>query len=335
MSHLSIGVVLLVLAFTPALSELCNPQDKKVLLQIKKELGNPSNLSSWNPTTDCCDNNWEGVTCGAQDQSYRVYVLDLTDVYLPKPHPIPPSIGNLPYLKMLRFNMIPNMVGTIPPIIAKLTNLRSLSITYTSISGQIPLFLSQMKTLESIDFSYNKLSGNLPHWLPSLPNIFSLSLDRNRFSGPIPDSFGSFPEGFTYLTLSGNRLTGNIPATLAKLDLKIVDLSKNMLEGDASLLFGSAKHTERIYLANNRFSFDLGKVGLSKILMILDVSHNRLYGTLPKRLPSLKHLIWLDVSYNNLCGEIPQGGNMKDISDSAYAHNNCLCGSPLPTCKRF
>ncbi|KAK7400238.1 hypothetical protein VNO78_11439 [Psophocarpus tetragonolobus] len=335
MSHSSILLVVLVLSFSAALSELCNPQDKQTLLQIKKELGNPSNLSSWIPHTDCCNNNWEGVTCGSETESYRVYELDFSDVYLPKPHPIPPSIGNLPYLKTLYINMMPNIVDTIPSTIAKLTNLRHLSIKYTSISGQIPLFLSQMKTLESINFSNNKLSGKLPAWLPSLPNIYSISLDSNRFSGAIPYSFGSFREGFALLSLSDNRLTGKIPATLGKLDLKLVDLSKNMLEGDASLLFGSAKHSDTIRLANNMFAFDLGKVGLSKNLMILDVSHNRLYGMLPKGLTSLKDLLSLDVSYNNLCGEIPQGGKMKGFYDSAYAHNKCLCGSPLPSCKPF
>ncbi|KAK7400240.1 hypothetical protein VNO78_11441 [Psophocarpus tetragonolobus] len=341
MSHLNILLVVLALAITGALSELCHPQDKQTLLQIKKELGNPDSLSSWIPTNDCCKDNWEAISCGTEADSYRVYALVLKDLNLPKPYPIPPSIGNLPYLKFLSISftqnigIIPNIVGPIPPTITKLTMLRQLTITNTNISGHIPYFLSQIKTLDSIDLSYNKLSGYLPTWLPSLPNLISINLDSNRFSGPIPDSFGSFRKGFWLLSLAKNRLTGKIPATFAKLDGDIVDLSMNKLDGDASLLFGPRKYTMKIFLQYNMFAFDFGKLEFPKTLVMLDVSHNRIYGTLPKGLATLKNLVSLDVSYNNLCGKIPQGGNMKFFTEYVYAHNKCLCGSPLPSCKHF
>ncbi|KAK7400239.1 hypothetical protein VNO78_11440 [Psophocarpus tetragonolobus] len=231
MSHLSILLVFLALAFTGALSELCHPQDKQALLQIKKEFGNPDSLSSWIPTTDCCNENWFGVSCSTQTESYRVFWLKLYALNLPKPYPIPPSFGNLPYLKYLSISSTDNIVGPIPPTIAKLTMLRELTVKNTNLSGPIPHFLSQIKTLESIDLSFNKLSGNLPAWLPSLPNISSINFDSNSFSGTIPDSFGSFRKGFSLLSLSSNRLTGNIPTTFAKLDVEIVNLSANKLEG--------------------------------------------------------------------------------------------------------
>ena len=333
MSHLSILFLLLVaLSFTPALSELCNPLDKQALLQIKRELGNPTNLSSWNPKTDCCNNNWVGVSCDTVTPTYRVDNLDLSEIYLTKPYPIPPSIGNLPYLKFLFITNSPNIVGTIPTTITKLTKLRELYIRYTSVSGQIPHFLSQMKTLQFLEFSNCKLSGNLPTWLPSLPDLYGVAFDNNRISGAIPDSFGFVSKRFGYMTLSGNRLSGKIPSSLGKLDLKTVDLSRNKLEGDASVLFGSEKRTEMIYLAHNLFAFDFGKVRVPKVLDSLDVGHNRLYGTLPKGLTSLKNLYRFDVSYNKLCGEIPRGGKLQEIDESFYANNKCLCGSPLPAC---
>ncbi|KHN39165.1 Polygalacturonase inhibitor 2 [Glycine soja] len=105
-----------------------------------------------------------------------------------------------------------------------------------------------------------------------------------------------------------------------------------MLEGDASVLFGSEKDTVQINLGKNNLAFDLGKVEFSEILAILDLRHNRIYGTLPQGLTALKHLTKLNVSNNNLCGEIPQGGNLQRIKVNSYAHNKCLCGSPLPAC---
>ena len=114
-----------------------------------------------------------------------------------------------------------------------------------------------------------------------------------------------------------------------------MDLSENMLEGDASVLFGANKvNLQKINLAKNLLAFDLGKIRLSKSkdLEGLDLRNNRIYGTLPKVLTSLKYLKSLNVSYNNLCGQIPQGGKLQRFDESSYAHNKCLCGSPLPSC---
>ncbi|ESW31017.1 hypothetical protein PHAVU_002G201900 [Phaseolus vulgaris] len=330
-SSLSIILVILV-SLRTALSELCNPQDKQALLQIKKDLGNPTTLSSWLPTTDCCNRTWLGVLCDTDTQTYRVNNLDLSGHNLPKPYPIPSSLANLPYLNFLYIGGINNLVGPIPPAIAKLTQLHYLYITHTNVSGAIPDFLSQIKTLVTLDFSYNALSGTLPPSISSLPNLGGITFDGNRISGAIPDSYGSFSKLFTAMTISRNRLTGKIPPTFANLNLAFVDLSRNMLEGDASVLFGSDKNTKKIHLAKNSLAFDLGKVGLSKNLNGLDLRNNRIYGTLPQGLTQLKFLQSLNVSFNNLCGEIPQGGNLKRFDVSSYANNKCLCGSPLPSC---
>ncbi|KAK7363233.1 hypothetical protein VNO77_05367 [Canavalia gladiata] len=331
---LSILLLPLVLLLIPTtLSQQCNPQDKKALLQIKKELGNPTSLSSWLPTTDCCNRTWQGVLCDTDTKTYRVNNLDLSDLNLPKPYPIPPSIANLPYVNFLSIRNNPNLVGVIPPAIAKLTKLHYLYISHTNISGNIPDFLSQIKSLVTLDFSYNTLSGTLPASISTLPNLVGITFDGNRLSGPIPESYGSFSKLFTSMTISRNQLSGKIPASLANLNLAFVDLSRNMLQGDASVLFGSQKNTQKIILAKNSLAFDLGKVGLSKNLEGLDLRNNHIYGTLPEGLTALKFLHRLNVSFNSLCGEIPQGGNLQRFDVSSYLYNKCLCGSPLPPCK--
>ncbi|XP_057417680.1 polygalacturonase inhibitor 2-like [Lotus japonicus] len=319
--------------FTPSLSEKCNPQDKTALLQFKKELGNPAKLSSWNATTDCCDPAWEGVSCDTDTKTYRVNDLDLSGFSLPSPHPIPPSVGDLPHLNILSLRNIPNLIGPIPSAITKLTSLHYIYISQTGISGNIPDFLSQIKTLVTFDFSYNKLTGPLPSSISTLPNLVGITANDNKLSGAIPDSYGSFSNLFTSLTLNRNQLSGKIPASLSKLNLAFVDLSMNMLEGDASVFFGSKKNTQKIILARNSLAFDLGKVGLSSNLNTIDLRNNRVYGKLPQELTGLKFLKKLNVSYNSLCGQIPQGGNLQRFDVYSYAHNKCLCGSPLPACK--
>ncbi|CAK8578084.1 unnamed protein product [Lathyrus sativus] len=310
---------------TLSLSEQCNLYDRNTLLQIKKELGNPTKLSSWNPTTDCCDN-WYGVSCDYNTSLYRVIHLGFDNLDLPQPVQIPPSITNLPFLLCLSLDNNPNLVGTIPPTIANLTRLEYFFLSHTSISGEIPNTLSKNKRLLSLDFSNSKLTG-------PLPNIGGIIFSGNKLTGTIPESYGSFPESFTVLNLSRNRLSGKVPASLAKLNLLFVELEHNMLEGDASVFFGSKKSTFKILLGKNSFSFDIGKVGLSKDLRALDLSNNKIYGSLPEGLTKLKYLHELNVSNNNLCGQIPKGGEMQRFDDSSYAHNKCLCGSPLVACK--
>jgi hypothetical protein len=70
----------------------CHPEDKKILLQIKKELNNPTFLSSWEPQTDCCNFKWFGVSCSSLTND-RVTDLIISNVTLTSQ--FPPSIGNI------------------------------------------------------------------------------------------------------------------------------------------------------------------------------------------------------------------------------------------------
>jgi Leucine-rich repeat (LRR) protein len=262
-----------------SLSHKCNPHEKPHLLKIKNELGNPPQLSSWNPNTDCCEE-WVGIVCSfhrerdilcntGDHEFYAVNILNLSNLDLPEPLPIPPSIIDIPSLNTLSFDHIPNLIGSIPPSIARLTKLEHFFIRHTNISGEIPNAFSQMKSLVGITLTNNKLTGTLPETLPSLPNLRGIAFNDNHLTGPIPESYGSFSNSFTVLSVAHNRLSGKIPASLAKLNLTVVGLSWNELEGDPSVFFGSAKRTEYMLLERNLFTFDIGIADLPKNLKLL------------------------------------------------------------------
>ena len=108
-----------------SLSELCDPNDKKVLLQIKQAFNNPHVFSSWNPSTDCCINNhrggWNSVAC--DEKTHRVaaiFVLEKGDLA----GPIPPQVSDLPYLEEIEFHKQPNLTGPIPHSLTKLRSLK-------------------------------------------------------------------------------------------------------------------------------------------------------------------------------------------------------------------
>ncbi|OIT26833.1 PREDICTED: polygalacturonase inhibitor-like [Nicotiana attenuata] len=319
--------LLLVFSF-PSLSHSvrCNPKDKKVLLKIKNDLRNPYHLASWDPNTDCCY--WYVVKCDRKTN--RINALTVFQANISGQ--IPAAVGDLPFLETLQFHHITNLTGTIPPTIAKLTNLKMLRLSFTNLSGPIPQFLSQLKNLFLLELNYNQFTGTIPSSLSELPNLLAIHLDRNKLTGQIPESFGNFRGQIPSLYLSHNSLTGPVPKSLGNLNFTTLDFSRNKLEGDVSFLFGKNKAIQIIDLSRNTLQFDISKVEFPESLTWLDLNHNRIFGRLPQGLKDLQ-LQNLNVSYNRLCGQIPQGGKLQSFDVYSYFHNKCLCGSPLPECK--
>ncbi|XP_022925061.1 polygalacturonase inhibitor-like [Cucurbita moschata] len=316
------------LFFTISFAELCNPNDKKALLNIKKAFNNAYYFASWKPEEDCCT--WYSVEC--DENSHRIISLDIsTDNEISGQ--IPPYVGDLPFLQSLMLHKLPNLVGPIQPALAKLHNLKHLDISWTNISGTIPDFLSSLTKLTYIRLSFSNLSGAIPSSLSKLPNLKFLQLDRSKLTGQIPYSFGDFKAKGFYLYLSHNKLSGKIPPSLSRVDFESVDLSRNKLEGDASMIFGVHRHTWKVDLSRNLLEFDMSKVVFSTSLFMLDLNHNKIYGGLPPQMTKLSNLNSFNVSYNRLCGQIPKGGELQRFDVYSYFHNKCLCGAPLESCK--
>ncbi|AEE75158.1 Leucine-rich repeat protein FLOR 1 [Arabidopsis thaliana] len=320
--HLSIFFSILFITLPSSYS--CTENDKNALLQIKKALGNPPLLSSWNPRTDCCTG-WTGVEC----TNRRVTGLSVTSGEVSGQ--ISYQIGDLVDLRTLDFSYLPHLTGNIPRTITKLKNLNTLYLKHTSLSGPIPDYISELKSLTFLDLSFNQFTGPIPGSLSQMPKLEAIQINDNKLTGSIPNSFGSFVGNVPNLYLSNNKLSGKIPESLSKYDFNAVDLSGNGFEGDAFMFFGRNKTTVRVDLSRNMFNFDLVKVKFARSIVSLDLSQNHIYGKIPPALTKL-HLEHFNVSDNHLCGKIPSGGLLQTFEPSAFAHNICLCGTPLKAC---
>ncbi|KAD6119721.1 hypothetical protein R6Q59_025730 [Mikania micrantha] len=310
---------------TISISHPCNKNDEKVLFQIKKSLGNPYHLASWQKTLDCC--HWYCVKCNKT--TGRIIQLNIFAGNISGQ--IPPEVGDLPYLQQIMFHKLTNLTGNIPSSITKLTHLTMLFLSNTNLSGPVPSFLSKLKSLNYLDLSFNSFTGSIPPELAELTEVTGIRLDRNKLTGAIPESFGTFTGNLQYLYLSHNQLTGDIPRSLGYLNFTSIDFSRNQLTGDLSMFFGTNKTIQIADVSRNNFQFNLSKVELPASLTSLDLNHNKIYGGLPATLTGLR-LQYLNVSYNRLCGKIPQGGDLQKFDITEYFHNRCLCGSPLPEC---
>ncbi|GJS58821.1 polygalacturonase inhibitor protein precursor [Tanacetum coccineum] len=318
-SFFTFTFIITLLYFTLPLSfaQRCNPKDEKNLLRIKRSLGNPSILATWTRNSDCCK--WEYVECDL----YNDRINSLTIISANISAQIPNSLGSLLYLETVIFRKLTNLTGQIPATITKLRHLKTLTISWTNLSGPIPSFLSQLKSLTALDLSFNNFNGSIPPELATLSNLETLHLDRNKLTGPVPDSFGTFTGNVPAIYLSHNLLNGTVPKSLAQVNFTWLDLSKNRLQGDLSVFFGTNKTIEAADFSRNMFEFNFSKLNeFPESLASLDLNHNRIYGNLPET------LIRLDLErlngFDNLRSEsvAPPQWTMRNIDDSgALTHS--------------
>ncbi|KAJ6829173.1 polygalacturonase inhibitor-like [Iris pallida] len=328
-------LLLLTLFFSSSSSSRCHDGDKKALLAFKDSFFSSSLDATWLESTDCCS--WHEVLC--DKATGRVNFLQFNNNFPPAVllnGSIPAAVGDLSALEVLVFRGHPALVGPIPPQLTKLKKLYVLTIAGTGVSGPVPSFLSKLSSLQQLDLGRNSLSGAIPPSLGSLAGLTHIDLYDNQLTGTIPASlFSKMSKQYgAFLDLSGNKLTGKIPSSFGNVEFVYIYLSDNRLTGDASFLLGKSRTGPyRVNLTRNGFEFDLSKVEFPETLGRLDISHNKIYGSIPDQITQLRDLLWLDVSYNKLCGKIPSGGSFPLFYEKYYAHNKCLCGEPLQPCK--
>ncbi|WOL12363.1 polygalacturonase inhibitor 1-like [Canna indica] len=311
----------------PVASIDCNNGDREALLKIKAALGNPPQLSSWIPATNCCAS-WDNLYCDTD--TGRVYNVYIYSADVSPGAALPAAFGDLSALESLSLQDMPGLTGPIPPSFAKLSRLYLLSISNTSVSGAIPGFLTTTN-LSALVLPNNKLSGPIPRALSRLPYLRYVDLSNNELSGAIPP--GLLHGDYQFLILSGNRLTGEIPKSYGEGDVNTIDVGRNRLTGNPAFLFNRTRPTKKLDLSWNELDFDITRAELPWQLEYLDLSHNRIRGGVPKSLKDLYQLLVLNLTYNQLCGEIPTGRAMTRHSADSYLHNKCLCGTPLPPCR--
>ncbi|KAL6325041.1 hypothetical protein AAG906_022249 [Vitis piasezkii] len=147
------------------------------------------------------------------------------------------NFSSLAYLDLNSNNLqgsVPDGFGHLPGNLGKLCNLRTLKLSFNSISGEITGFMDGLSecvngsSLESLDLGFNdKLGGFLPDALGHLKNLKSLRLWSNSFVGSIPNSIGNL-SSLKEFYISENQMNGIIPESVGQLSaLVAVDLSEN------------------------------------------------------------------------------------------------------------
>ncbi|KAL3753562.1 hypothetical protein ACJRO7_000898 [Eucalyptus globulus] len=204
-------------------------------------------------------------------------------------------------------------------------SLETLDVSFTNILGRIPDSIGNLRKLSRLDLVDCNLSGLIPSSMKNLSELTYLDLCCNNLTGSVPP-FGAL-RNLTQITLSDNALTGHITSVGWEdlLNLEILDMQNNALEGDVPPTLFTLPRLENILLSNNGFNGQLiiypnvSSYQLSK----LDLNSNILQGSVPASIFELQGLSYLSLSYNNFSGsmniDMLQGLGNLTLLDLSYS----------------
>lgn len=265
---------------------------------------------------------------------------------------IPDSFGKLSSLLWL---MLANnsLSGEIPPELGNCNSLLWLNLANNQFLGKIPPELAKMGSNPSATFASNQqnervIAGSgeclaMKRWIPAdyPPFSFVYTILTRKSCRSIWDrllkgnslfpvcSVGSKVRTYKisgYLQLSGNKLSGDLPQDIGKMqNFSMLHLGFNQLQGKLPSQIGMLPLVV-LNITRNEFSGEIPtEIGDIKCLQNLDLSYNNFSGSFPASLNNLAELNKFNISYNPLIsGVVPTTGQLATFEKDSYLGNPLL-----------
>ena len=173
------------------------------------------------------------------------------------------------------------------------------------LGGELVPEFKAISSLVSINLSRNSISSEIPTEFGEMSGLQELHLERNDLSGRIPSSW---PPNIEILSLSRNSLSLGIPGEVFTSSLEEIDLSGNAFTGEIPQeMYIESTALRKVDLSSNRLEGTLpGGIGGLFDLEILKLGNNRFEGELSGAIFT-SSLTFFDVELNRIEGEIPSG----------------------------
>uniref|UniRef100_A0A0E0KMB4 Leucine-rich repeat-containing N-terminal plant-type domain-containing protein n=1 Tax=Oryza punctata TaxID=4537 RepID=A0A0E0KMB4_ORYPU len=235
-----------------------------------------------------------------------------------------------------------DLTGPMPPFHWSLGGLIHLSVENNQLSGGLPPLLMNCTNLENLNVRNNRLSGVIPVGLLSFEKLGALLLGGNQFHGVIPWDI-CLNNYLHFIDLSNNRFSGEIPGCLysifwSELPMYYEDdpFIGNIIQRRQTSVEFTTKGESLTYmgmplelmtgidLSMNRLSGTIpSPVGFLRQLKSLNLSHNKLVGSIPDTFMYLREMESMDLSHNHLNGSVPvELADLSFLSFFSIAYNN-------------
>ncbi|KAK9226202.1 hypothetical protein WN943_011249 [Citrus x changshan-huyou] len=238
--------------------------------------------------------------------------LDLTDVNISSA--VPPTLANLSSLISLSLSES-FLHGEFPTEIFQLPNLRLLEkltildLAFSKIVGEVPPALMNLTQLTQLSLAFNhQLTGPIPYWLMNLNKLSLLSFRGSKLSGHIPIEISNLTQ-LQKLYFAANQLEGSIPSSFFELkNLVELELAGNKLSGtlDINKFLLNMKSLEVLVLSSNKLSLltETTVNTYSKNISVIGLRSCNLT-EFPHFLYNQKFLDSVDLSSNRIAGQVP------------------------------
>jgi Leucine-rich repeat (LRR) protein len=110
-----------------------------------------------------------------------------------------------------------NLSGIIRDSFEPFTDLRFLDLSRNRFTGTLPQSLFDSSTLEIFYISENALTGSIPSNYGNALRLRDLYINNNMLAGTVPPVMPGQLPNLTEFLLSGNDLTGTMPASICAL----------------------------------------------------------------------------------------------------------------------
>ncbi|KAF6986840.1 LOW QUALITY PROTEIN: hypothetical protein CFC21_004553 [Triticum aestivum] len=251
------------------------------------------------------------------------FVTNLTSLYVLNVHgnqlsgSVPVEIGTLANLTYLNLgdNTLSGVISE--DHFAGLMNLESLDLSYNNLDVIVDSHWIPPFNLESAWFSSCHLGPQFPKWLRWQKSTKILHISNTCLVGKIPYWFWTTFSDATYLDISLNHLSGNLPLNLEFRSVIKLLMQPNLLTG---LIPKLSRTIEILDISRNSLNGFVPNFQAPQLRAAVPFS-NSITGTIPKTICRMQKLRVLDLSNNLLSKELPDCG-IKELKQGNPSSNN-------------
>ncbi|XP_028794933.1 receptor-like protein 7 [Neltuma alba] len=224
-----------------------------------------------------------------------------------------------------------NLSGNIPDTFPPSCALKTLDLSSNNLEGPLPKSLSNCTTLRVLDIGKNKIKDQFPCLLKTIPTLRVAVLRRNNFYGPIgcPKMKRMTWKMLQIVDLAFNNFNGKLPGRCFR-TWKAMMLDGNQTASKANQIdfsffgFGQVKYQDRVMVTMKGREMNLIKI--LTVFTSIDLSSNRIEGSIPEEMMDFTALHGLNLSNNNFTGRIPSSIGKLEQLESLDLSNNSFTG---------